>query len=367
VNQTISGSSAFANLTKTESTNDATNKTLTVTAGTTQTINGTLSLNGLDADDRLAIVSSTGGSPGIFAFVGTSNFSTTGFLTVTDNTATDASTGVSLPLAPASSTDGGGTTGWFGAVISGTVYLDQGVTNVGAGKTIAVSVNGGATVTTVTTAGGAYSVSTTSLSAGDIVTVFIDNDAADGVVVFRASGAASESIDVYGNTLLIRSEDASPVTSDNLDTANNSGDTDIDAIFTLTGADVLQTISGKALYILAGDTYTPGANLVLGGDMLNFGTLDAAANNVSLTGDFLNSGTYTQTGLLTFNGTIVQDFDPGAAALTADIRNSNTTTVVTLINNPLDIGANDFTLDSLSTFNINGFNFHRYAFKRWSF
>ncbi len=61
-NQTVSGSTTFNNLRKTETTNDATDSILTFAAGTTQTILGTWTLDGLDADDRINLVSSTPGT-----------------------------------------------------------------------------------------------------------------------------------------------------------------------------------------------------------------------------------------------------------------------------------------------------------------
>ena len=61
-NQTISGSTTFNHLSKTETTNDATDSILTFAAGTTQTILGLLTLDGLDADDRINLVSTTPGT-----------------------------------------------------------------------------------------------------------------------------------------------------------------------------------------------------------------------------------------------------------------------------------------------------------------
>ncbi len=61
-NQTISGSTTFNHLSKTETTNDTTDSILTFAAGTTQTILGLMTLDGLDADDRINLVSSTPGT-----------------------------------------------------------------------------------------------------------------------------------------------------------------------------------------------------------------------------------------------------------------------------------------------------------------
>ncbi|TPW14874.1 MAG: Uncharacterized protein FD130_1294, partial [Halothiobacillaceae bacterium] len=61
-NQTLTGSTTFYNLTKTESTNNATDSILTFDNTATQTINGTLTLDGLDGDDRINLVSNSPGN-----------------------------------------------------------------------------------------------------------------------------------------------------------------------------------------------------------------------------------------------------------------------------------------------------------------
>jgi hypothetical protein len=113
-NHTLSGATTWHNLTLLENTDNAANTTLTLGSAQTQTIGGTLTLDGLDASDKLVVVASTGGSAATFNFTGSSTFSGD-FLTITDNTATDNSSGVTLPLNPASSANGGNTVGWFTA------------------------------------------------------------------------------------------------------------------------------------------------------------------------------------------------------------------------------------------------------------
>ncbi len=61
--------------------------------------------------------------------------------------------------------------------ISGTAFIDEGGTNIGAGKTINVLVNGISVSTSVTAADGSFTVDTGVISAGDAVVLFIDNDA----------------------------------------------------------------------------------------------------------------------------------------------------------------------------------------------
>jgi hypothetical protein len=59
VDQLINGTTSFYNLPKQEATNDTDDATLTFEASKTQTIGGTLNLDGLDANDELAVRSST--------------------------------------------------------------------------------------------------------------------------------------------------------------------------------------------------------------------------------------------------------------------------------------------------------------------
>lgn len=61
-NQTVAGATTFYNLTKTDSTNDSTDRTLTFSAGATTTVSGLLTLTGTDADDRVNLVSSSPGT-----------------------------------------------------------------------------------------------------------------------------------------------------------------------------------------------------------------------------------------------------------------------------------------------------------------
>jgi hypothetical protein len=108
----VSGATTWNNLTLLESSDNTSSTTLTLAASTTQTISGTLTLDGLDSNDKLLIVSSSPSTEATINFTGSSTFSGD-FLTVTDNDVTDNSSGISVPLNPASSTNGGNTTNWF--------------------------------------------------------------------------------------------------------------------------------------------------------------------------------------------------------------------------------------------------------------
>jgi hypothetical protein len=190
-NHTISGSNAWYNLTFSEAGNNTIDSTITLSVGSTQTIVGALSMDGLDTDDRLNVVSSVPGTMTYFDFTGTSSFAATrDFLDIKDNTLLDNSSNITLSISPASSIDSGNTIGWF-PVISGTVYTDEGITNIGAGKTVKLLINGTAGVTTTTNASGQYTFSNPSATAAQIITVFIDGATEDGATVTRYANSGT--------------------------------------------------------------------------------------------------------------------------------------------------------------------------------
>lgn len=86
-NQTINNSTTFYNLTKQESSNNGTDSTLTIAASTTQTVTNTLDFDGLDADDRLNLVS---GTPGTRYTFDVSSAQTVTWLDVTDSNASSS-------------------------------------------------------------------------------------------------------------------------------------------------------------------------------------------------------------------------------------------------------------------------------------
>ncbi|MFT5207338.1 MAG: filamentous hemagglutinin family protein [Candidatus Omnitrophota bacterium] len=61
-NQSLTGSTTFNNLSKTDGSNNSTDLTLTIDNTATQTINGTLTLQGIDSDDRVNLVSDSPGT-----------------------------------------------------------------------------------------------------------------------------------------------------------------------------------------------------------------------------------------------------------------------------------------------------------------
>ena len=109
--QSIDGTSTFNNLTKTDGVNDSTDLTLTFEAGTTTTINGTVTWTGLDADDRINLVSS---SPGTQWFLNVTTYQ----MDIDLVDVTDSNAGGGNSIIHSNTIDGGNTVNWFGVVIT---------------------------------------------------------------------------------------------------------------------------------------------------------------------------------------------------------------------------------------------------------
>ena len=112
VNQSIAGSTTFNNLTKIEGSNDGTDSTLTFDNTATQTITGTLTLNGLDADDRINLVSDSPGSQWGIILTATAT-QVIDYVDVTDSDASGSDISQKY-FNPVDSVDGGNNIDWFG-------------------------------------------------------------------------------------------------------------------------------------------------------------------------------------------------------------------------------------------------------------
>ncbi len=234
--------------------------------------------------------------------------------------------------------------------VSGTVYTDEGVTNIGANKTVRLVVDGTTSQITTTNASGVFTFSL-SYSAGAILTALIDNETQDGVTITRGATGDITGLNIYQDHLIVRSEDASPMTSANINTGND-GDADITAIVSDGASPVVA--AGKELFVWTGDTYAPGATLDIDGSLDIRGTLDVAGNPVTLAQTLSNAGTLTcSTGTdFTLDGTAAQSVDFGSGTIDCDVIDSNTTAAVTLATNGLT--ANRLAIGNGAIFSLNG-------------
>jgi hypothetical protein len=175
--------------------------------------------------------------------------------------------------------------------ISGTVYTDEGRTTIAAGRTVSISINGAAvgTGSTTTASDGTYTLSGLVTSAGQVLTVYLDGATEKAVTVTVAPGTDISGFNLYQNRLITRCDDGGcSITNTNLDTADNNGDTDISAIYSVNSG-VLNVKSGKALLVGANATFTPGANVNVGSGITLVGTLAAGSNTLTLSGTWLKN------------------------------------------------------------------------------
>ena len=171
----------------------------------------------------------------------------------------------------ANTTTNGGTTAFstatdtaslvVNAVISGTVYSDEGITNIGANKTVRIAINGTDFGTTAETdANGAYSISGLTLSVGDVLTVYLEDEIQDAVVVTVSDGSGPTSLDLYQDRLIVRHDHAGSLTNANLATAFVVAEDDISNIYSISGGNLTVEI-GNELLVWTGHTFAPGADI----------------------------------------------------------------------------------------------------------
>lgn len=194
--------------------------------------------------------------------------------------------------------------GYSSVAFSGTVYVDEGVTDVGLGSGVALHINGVSTSTTTTNASGQYTFTGLEINQDDIVTVFIDNEVEDGVLVgkFNDSELSDQSVtgmDIYADRLILRSSTSDRnITTTDLATADDGSDNDITQIYTISSND-LHMGHGKELYVWGSTTHTTSGS-ILTHDLEVKGTLTMASSaDITASGSFVVTGDITTTGDVT--------------------------------------------------------------------
>ncbi|MGE0267765.1 MAG: LamG-like jellyroll fold domain-containing protein [Candidatus Omnitrophota bacterium] len=236
------------------------------------------------------------------------------------------------------------------ARVTGTVYTDEGVTTMGSGRTVSVSINGAAAAGSANTdAGGVYDIGGLTVVAGDVLTVYLDGAAEDGVTVTVADGD-DLNIDLYQDYLKLRQDNGGSLTNANLDTADNNGDTDITALFSVSGG-ALTVSSGIELLIDSGHTFVPGGDVTADTFDIN-GVFTAAGNTVTISGDWdATGGSFSfTTGAVIFNGgaTTQNVISNGSAFNHVQLGTGSAGSVVAVTDN-MDINGNVTVLNGGAT------------------
>ncbi|MFA6472943.1 MAG: T9SS type A sorting domain-containing protein, partial [Candidatus Latescibacterota bacterium] len=217
-------------------------------------------------------------------------------------------------------------TNWIFALnYTGTVFTDEGSTNIGSGKTVSISINGGAVTSTTTDANGAYTLNTPA-NVDDSIVIYLDGNTEKGALVSRTAGSAS-GMDIYQNHVNLRG--TGTVSNTNFTTAYN-GDTDI--LYTVSGGNLTFT-AGIEFLVWTGRTFQPGGNVTVENIDIR-GTVIPEANTVNVSGnwDFSTGATFTA-GTSTVNFTGASKTIGGTASTTFYNLTLNNSSGFTINNN----------------------------------
>ncbi len=151
------------------------------------------------------------------------------------------------------------------------------------GRTVSVSVNGGAAAGSATTAvDGTYTISGITAASGAVVAVYLQGNTEVGVLVTLSTGSDMAGMDIYQNDLVTRSDNGGLLTAANLTTGRANNATGLSSIYSTTTShgitSAVTLATGKSLYIPAGHSLAPGGNITL-----------------TVPGSFTNRGTYVAT------------------------------------------------------------------------
>ena len=178
--------------------------------------------------------------------------------------------------------------------ISGTVYSDIGVTELGAptcngaAQSVRVVVNGGEyTDTTSCDGSGNYNFSNVSYVGDPTLVVYLDTDGGEvGSVVTKTPTTDITDLDIYTNRVITRHEDSAPLTIADMVTYDETDDSDLRFVAATGSPDTLVVRAENELVVASSTTFRPNGNVTLesGGSGAGYdGSLriDVAANFVA--------------------------------------------------------------------------------------
>ncbi|MCH7883221.1 hypothetical protein IIA95_02300 [Patescibacteria group bacterium] len=226
-----------------------------------------IDLNGQAVGTRVTLRSSTAGTQWNLAVPGTRSVLNTD---IKDSNA--CSGDPNIDATNDSNSDGGNNSCWNlpTITISGTLYSNEGTTQITTGKTINLSVNGGASQSTTTDSGaGTWSIDLTANPAiGNPIAVWVDADSATRAFVLTKASTTGENItglDLYQNRLIVKHEGTSGTSTTIADLALFDSDDDADIQFTANGG-ALSVFKDQELHIWNGDTFVPGGAITIHGN-----------------------------------------------------------------------------------------------------
>lgn len=185
--------------------------------------------------------------------------------------------------------------------VSGKVYSDQGLTPL-LTRPVVNLVVGGAFVasTTASSTDGSFVINNVTMpETGSTTIVFLASSTVSGIAYDRYSGTDNiTGFDIYQNHIIVRNDDAGPITNANIDRYDADQSPFIKA--QVTGSN-LSASSTQRLYVWPGSSYRPSGTVTLpsggggiGGSLLiaTSSVFNAESNMVSVGSDWINAGEF---------------------------------------------------------------------------
>ena len=182
--------------------------------------------------------------------------------------------------------------------LSGTVYTDEGDTNIGSLKTIWVVSNGGTLVGTTNTDGSGNWTITGTLFDDDDVVVYLNDETEEATTVVKFEGSSLTDVDLYQNTVIVRGS----LSVADMDAAD---DGDADVLYNVSAGD-LAVNSSVELHVWQGANFNPNGGITTQSADMHVvgGTISSTTTTVEIdTDSTINGGLYGNTGTFTISYT----------------------------------------------------------------
>ncbi len=309
----ISGNNTFYNLSVTTA---GKNMQFTASSTTTITTGGSLTLRGASGPgNQISISTNTGAGSWTINHQGSEDIN---YLAISRGACHASSTTLTV-YNGTNLGNNGGCWDFFVVTISGVVYQADGVTVDPTVRSIKMSIAAGAAQTvssTITT--GAFSFTTQSApNAGDLVTIWLNGETPKGTLVLRYGTSCTGTPSCTGLSLVagrvsLAQKHTSGFTNALLascDSNAGAGCNTADLGFDVSGSN-LTVSAGRSLFLAGGTDFTPGGTVTTApsssaasseGDVIigASSTLAMGANALSVGGDYVNFGTFLETGTQT--------------------------------------------------------------------
>lgn len=191
--------------------------------------------------------------------------------------------------------------------ITGTVYGTDETTPVASLPLVRIKVDGAGDYSANANGSGVYTISSVATVAGNPLTIYLDTGGGiTGATFTVATGSNMSNIDIYQDRATTRCDNSCSLTNANIDKWDKSDDSDIHAGVTTSNL----TVDNDYKLLIAAHTFAPGGTVTnsTGGvnaysgdlEIKATSTLNMVGNALSISGNYLNSGTATLSNLTSF-------------------------------------------------------------------